>query len=1037
MKADLSRSTFDPARRYRTVRMQQGRVQLDADWNEQQDILNHRLETETVDSLGAVAVPIDKPGFAITPAGKDLAVSAGHLYVDGLLCENPVAASVARQPDLPAIASAILPDGATLLPLPPKDIKASDINGVVVFDNNGAPVAPAAGTYLAYLEVWQRHLSTTDLPAGDTSMREVALGGPDTCTREQTVWQVRLLRAGDAGVKLNCLSEIPAWNALTTPPDGRLAARAEATVPPRTPCQLPPEAGYRLLENHLYRVEIHDDASVTGKARYKWSRDNGSLVSRVVRWLDDPIADEFEVASIGRDDTLAITAGCWVEFIDDTHELLGQPGPLVPVIRTEGNVVTVDLTQRIGHALDAALFPGNPRVRRWDGVAELKTSSVANPNTGWEELAQDGIELKFAAGSYRVGDYWLIPARTATAAIEWPQDSGKPAFVAPAGVLRAFARLALLGFQAGSWSPIADCRPLFPALTELTRLDHVGGDGQSVRPNPLNTPAVVALPSPLQVGVSNGQFPVANTQVRFTVDAGTLPNGTTTETVTTQANGVASIVWSLACDPAKPVQHARAELLVAGQTASGRYLPVHFNAQLALASEVAYDPAGCADLLGAKAFTVQQAIDALCKRPQGGGGGCCVTIGEGGQFPSLDRALRTLLEKEQLDICLCLLPGQHKLEDDLNITGTRRHRVQIHGCGPASRLALDNQVFQFDTFGSLSLQDFSLIRTGNTESLSFRDCGDLRLSRFDCVGSSVPGNSLLRVGGSQRLIIEDCRVLADNNESKTLGFLLEQVGSLGAFKGAFRPTAASDGRLPEYAAQLSGLRAEEKKLAAGEIASMIRGSGNTNIRLSQRELLALNALRLALPNASAFALTAQLEQLGNAMLTNTPAFALALDDIGDVSLVNNSLRGRITLFGEGEDSPFPGRDLLGRLSGAINQAEVILEPAGNLTLERNRLGGLRLSEKVLKDVVANARGNLPVCATLHVTDNQIDSDLDHYAGQYCALNGNTLHTQADVGMVIAAQAKIIGNFMRSKDVLYAIAVTPESFGNGSLTITPV
>ncbi|MCC3263030.1 DUF6519 domain-containing protein, partial [Paenibacillus polymyxa] len=89
---------------------------------------------------------------------------------------------------------------------------------------------------------------------------------------------------------------------------------------------LPPDAGYRLLENHLYRIEIHQDGAGAGKARYKWSRENGSIVSRVVRWLDDPVANEFEVASIGRDDVLAITAGCWVEFLDDTHELLGQPG---------------------------------------------------------------------------------------------------------------------------------------------------------------------------------------------------------------------------------------------------------------------------------------------------------------------------------------------------------------------------------------------------------------------------------------------------------------------------------------------------------------------------------------------------------------------------------------------------------------------------------------------------------------------------------------------------------------------------------------
>ncbi len=41
MKSDISRSSFDARKHYSKVVMQQGRVQLDADWNEQQDILLH------------------------------------------------------------------------------------------------------------------------------------------------------------------------------------------------------------------------------------------------------------------------------------------------------------------------------------------------------------------------------------------------------------------------------------------------------------------------------------------------------------------------------------------------------------------------------------------------------------------------------------------------------------------------------------------------------------------------------------------------------------------------------------------------------------------------------------------------------------------------------------------------------------------------------------------------------------------------------------------------------------------------------------
>ena len=38
MKGDFSRNGFQPDKRYTGVRMQQGRVQLDSDWNEQVDI---------------------------------------------------------------------------------------------------------------------------------------------------------------------------------------------------------------------------------------------------------------------------------------------------------------------------------------------------------------------------------------------------------------------------------------------------------------------------------------------------------------------------------------------------------------------------------------------------------------------------------------------------------------------------------------------------------------------------------------------------------------------------------------------------------------------------------------------------------------------------------------------------------------------------------------------------------------------------------------------------------------------------------------
>jgi len=46
MSGDYSRKTFDPLRDFSGVLMQQGRVQLDADWNELVGIISRRMDSK-------------------------------------------------------------------------------------------------------------------------------------------------------------------------------------------------------------------------------------------------------------------------------------------------------------------------------------------------------------------------------------------------------------------------------------------------------------------------------------------------------------------------------------------------------------------------------------------------------------------------------------------------------------------------------------------------------------------------------------------------------------------------------------------------------------------------------------------------------------------------------------------------------------------------------------------------------------------------------------------------------------------------------
>ena len=89
MSFDCSRFSFDSTRDFAGVVQQQGRVSLDADWNEWLAQLARRLQAGTLDALGRAVVPRETPdAFRIRWAGETLGIGPGRAYVDGLLVEN-------------------------------------------------------------------------------------------------------------------------------------------------------------------------------------------------------------------------------------------------------------------------------------------------------------------------------------------------------------------------------------------------------------------------------------------------------------------------------------------------------------------------------------------------------------------------------------------------------------------------------------------------------------------------------------------------------------------------------------------------------------------------------------------------------------------------------------------------------------------------------------------------------------------------------------------------------------------------------------
>ena len=506
MKTDLTRSTFRREKHYSSVRMQQGRVQLDADWNEQLDIGIHADTTTRVDVIGACGAPEGAPGFelGVTPDGSDLTISPGRIYVGGTLCEletSPIAIVGAAGKNLRLAAieadghqlatgdwvSLAAPNSAATVaqlatvdaakdsvtfaaggPGPAALKKLAAAKGTLTWvctyltqpDFPGPrpdKIGLAAGGYLAYLDVWQQNVIALD----DRAIRETALGGPDTATRTRTVWQLKLFPAkvGDTEKGPTCKSEPSTFPTATS---GHLRARAEPETTASDPCTVPPGAGFRRLENQLYRVEIHDPGAL-GKATFKWSRENGSVA---VRWLGDK-GSSVLVDGLGRDEVLGIAQGNLVELTSVLDDLAGVPGTLVTV----SDIVTGG-ANGTGLTLPSAppAFPGDlvhPKVRRWEDTQTVKS--------GWITL-EDGVEVEFADGWYNTGDYWLIPARTATGDVEWPTDNGDPAASPPVppnplmrppeGIAHGYCKLAALSFDK-NWTVNEICRPTFPPLTEL------------------------------------------------------------------------------------------------------------------------------------------------------------------------------------------------------------------------------------------------------------------------------------------------------------------------------------------------------------------------------------------------------------------------------------------------------------------------------------------------------------------------------------------------------------------------------------------
>ncbi len=445
MKTQMSRDIFDALKRYSGVYQQMGRMLTDSDWNELADIARHRLNDALFDVIGS-GTPRSRGLMTVVenPDGtRTYSLRWGYAYVDGIIAQ-------------------VRPDPEAVL---------SDPAGVALEYEHQAdfpsPPALPAGDHTLYLDVWERAVTALE----DAELRDPGLHGADTCTRSQTMAQVKWCPT-------NIDPEDPAQN----PPIGAAKLSLQLRVASSDPDPCDPCAHEIKLHdkvgNYLFRVEIHrvdyDGSGTPNRVVLKWSGENGA-----------------EQVAIGSEPTGFITNRFAYEFFSGAAEDFASEKHLGRHHAT-GFVPTSGVLTR---GYPDTVPGGYSLVRRWDGFCELEkdgtdwtlvaggvdrgrdltTGSSADAHGHVDEgpavtINLDGVTLTIDLDNHQVlgGDFWQVPVRQAVHV----EGDVLLATQEPAGILHHYMTLgSVLGGVFSAYEGPQCKRFEFPPLTDIRAKD--------------------------------------------------------------------------------------------------------------------------------------------------------------------------------------------------------------------------------------------------------------------------------------------------------------------------------------------------------------------------------------------------------------------------------------------------------------------------------------------------------------------------------------------------------------------------------------
>jgi hypothetical protein len=446
--SDRARVSYDSSRHWRGVVNQQGRVTLEADWNEAAAIAAEEDRAQLVDVIGPAGTPDD--GYRVLPVSGsgDLTIQHGTMYVGGERMVLEADLDYAQQPDWVD--------------------RDSDQLWV-------APSIPEGGAEEAvYLLLREQEVGAVEDPA----LLDIALGGPDTSERLRIVQ--RVVRGGTnqtscagalADLETGWAQQGLQFDPATMRLDSASSLQASFQQPPgtATPCEPVAQGGYLGAENQLIRVQVVG-VDRGGAPTIVWGFDNAYFLYRIAQVSVDEAADTttLTLASAPVDSYHQPAKGQAVEVLEAAAELTSSDY----IAATTGIVTSLvsayqpdDQTLVISTALDAPTTD-SPLLflRVWqDTVSVSGGGPVALGDTGVQ------VTLTSSTGVYHIGDYWQFAVRPGTPTLVSPVyperilEAPQP----PDGPRLWACPLAVVAWADGS-PTVTDCRQRFDNLVTLT-----------------------------------------------------------------------------------------------------------------------------------------------------------------------------------------------------------------------------------------------------------------------------------------------------------------------------------------------------------------------------------------------------------------------------------------------------------------------------------------------------------------------------------------------------------------------------------------